>query len=248
MKKKKIIVTGSEGIIGKSLVPFLEKKKHVVFKVDKKKLTKKNYFNCDITNESQVMNCIKKITNKTSIDVVINAASSNPKFDSKNFSFSDYDLATWKKNLEVDLIGSFLISKHICKKFEKKNKGTIINISSIYGLQAPDQKIYAKKKKKFSGFKPLEYSVAKAGIIGFTKSLASYYSQTNIRVICVSLGGIQTKKMSNYFKKAYEAKTIVGRLAKNNEYNEFINFLCSDKINYISGSNIILDGGATSKI
>jgi NAD(P)-dependent dehydrogenase (short-subunit alcohol dehydrogenase family) len=246
--KKRIIITGSEGIIGRSIVSFLEKKNHIVYKIDKKKLKKRNYFNCDITDEKQVANCIRQITKKNSVDVVINAASSNPKFNSKVFSFSDYDLSLWKKNLEVDLIGSFLISKHICKQFEKKNKGIIINISSIYGIQAPDQKIYSKKKKKFSGFKPLEYSVAKAGIIGFTKSLASYYSQTNIRVICLSLGGIQTKNMSNYFKKSYEAKTILGRLAKNNEYNEFINFLCSDKISYISGSNIILDGGATSRI
>jgi len=245
--KKNIILTGSEGIIGKSLVPHLEKKNMNVFKIDiKKNIKEKNYFSCDITKESQVKNCIKKIIKKNNVQVLINNASFNPKFDSKSYKFSNYKLKEWKKNLEVDLIGSFLMSKHVCKNFEKNNEGTILNISSILALQGPDQKIYDKNIKRFHGYKPLEYSVVKSGMIGFTKALASYYKNTNIRVICLILGGIETKNMTKSFLKNYKSKTISNRMAKIGEYNEFISFFVSDKAKYANGSCVVIDGGLTS--
>ena len=248
--KKNVIISGSKGLIGKNLVQFLKLKNKNVYEIDIKKKLKneENYFRCDITREEQVKKTIKQITKINNIDVLINNAAYNPKFNSKKYSFSNYDLNKWKKNLEVDLIGSFLLSKHVCKNFEKNNKGLIINISSVYGLVAPDQSIYSNTKKDKIGFKPLEYSVSKSGIIGFTKSLASFYSGTNIKVVSLSLGGIYTKNMNPSFIKRYSKKTIEKRLANVSEYNEFINFLCSWKLNYVSGSNFVLDGGASSVI
>jgi len=247
--KKNIILTGSEGIIGKSLVSHLEKKNMNVFKIDiKKKDNKKNYFICDITKEFQVKKCIKDITKKNDINVLINNASFNPKFSNRSYKFSNYKLTDWKNNLEVDLIGSFLMSKYICKNFEKNNSGAILNISSVYALQGPDQEIYNKRNLKFHGFKPIEYSVAKSGIIGFTKALAAFYKKTNIRVICLVFGGIETKDMSKNFIKNYKSKTISNRMGRQDEYNEIISFFISDKAKYVNGSCIVVDGGLTSII
>lgn len=244
---KNIILTGSEGFLGQEFEKSLSGN-NKVFSIDIKNKKKNNYFKCDITKESQVSVIVKKILKKNNIDVLINNAAYNPSSKGIAYSFSNYKFDTWKKNLEVDLLGSFLMSKYICKHFEKKNKGLIINISSIYGLVGPDQSIYQKKFKKYYGFKPIEYSVAKSGIIGFTKSLAAYYSNTNIRSICLVLGGVEKKDMSLFFKKNYKKKTILNKMAKRTDYNALLNFVISDNSSYINGSSIIIDGGATSRL
>ena len=92
----------------------------------------------------------------------------------------------------------------------------------------------------------MEYSVAKSGIIGFTKALASYYKKTNIRVTCLVLGGIKTKNMNNKFTKKYSSKTVTNRMANLSDYNEFISFFASEKARYATGSCVVIDGGATS--
>lgn len=252
MIKKNILITGSEGLIGKSLAGHFKKLKFNVIKIDIKKKTEKNYISCDITNEEEVKDCLTNLNKRQKIDVLINNATfTKHAFSKKNkqFKFSNYELEEWKNNIEVDLIGSFLVSKYICRQFEKKGKGNIINISSIYGLTGPDQEIYNKKKlKKYHGYKPIEYSVSKAGLIGFTKSLSAFYKKTNIRVNCVALGGIQTKNMDSFFLKNYYSKTISNKMAHVKDYNELISFLASDSSKYINGSCIVADGGATSII
>ena len=248
MKNKNILITGSEGLIWKNLTNFLKKKDHNILRLDiAKNVRDKNYFRCDITNENQVKKTINEISKNIKIDILINNAAFNPKHNSKTYKFVNYDLKKWRKNIEVDLIGSFLVTKYVSRMFEKYKKGLILNISSIYGIIAPDQNIYNHKKStKFLGFKPIEYSIAKAGLIGFTKSLASYYSGTNIKVASLSLGGIYTPDMNKKFVKNYSNKTIEKRLANINDYSEFINFLCEGKMKYFSGTNFVLDGGATS--
>ena len=163
-----------------------------------------------------------------------------------SFRFSNYSFEKWKKGLEVDLNGSFLISKYTLKHFESRGMGIILNISSIYGMIGPDQDIYVSKNKKYYGTKPLEYSVAKAGIIGFTKSLAAYYKNTNIKVNCLVFGGVKNKKQNKIFLNNYSRKTIIGRLANTNEYNKYIEFFSSKENTYTTGSFFTIDGGATS--
>lgn len=247
MKIKNIILTGSEGLIGKSYRSYAEKKGYNLFCIDKKIIQRKNYFCCDITDEKQVSKTISSIFKKKQISLLINNAATNPTADNKlkGFKFSEYKLENWKKNLEVDLDGSFLVSKHVLKFFEKKNSGNILNISSIYGIIGADQKIYQKKKKKFHGFKPLEYSVAKAGVIGFTKALSSFYQGTNIKINCLVLGGVESQQDKS-FKKKYSEKTILNRMSKLGEYNNYIDFFGSELNSYTSGSCFVIDGGATS--
>ena len=128
---------------------------------------------------------------------------------------------------------------------KKKNRGTIINISSIYGLRGIDQSIYSRNLKKYHGYKPIEYSVAKSGIIGFTKSLSSLYKNSNIKILCLIFGGVE-KDQGSFFKKNYNGKTISSRMARIDEYNEYIKFFSSDKASYSTGTCVTIDGGATN--
>lgn len=246
--KKNIILTGSEGLIGKAYRKFAEKKGHKVFCLDLKNIKRNNYFKCNIVDEISVKQTINNILRTNKIDVLINNASFNPKVEKKLkvFKFSNYNYEKWKKGLEVDLNGSFLISKYILKHFESRNSGIILNIASIYGVIGPDQDIYSNKNKRYHGTKPLEYSVAKAGIIGFTKSLAAFYKNTNIRVNCLVFGGVKNKKQNQNFLNKYSQKTIIGRLANINEYNNYIEFFSSKENTYTTGSCFAVDGGATS--
>lgn len=247
MKNKNIILTGSEGLIGESYRKFAERKGHKVFCIDIANIKRKNYFKCDITNENEVKKTILEIVSNKKIDVLINNAAFNPKAENKlkSFKFSNYDYEKWKKNIEVDLYGSFLISKHTLKHFEKNKTGNIINISSIYGMIGPDNNIYSKNKKKFHGYKPVEYSVAKSGVIGFTKALAAFYQNTNIRVNCLVFGGVNNNQ-KNPFLKNYSKKTILNRMSNIGEYNNYLEFLSSDLNSYTTGSCFVIDGGATS--
>ena len=245
-KKKNIIVTGSNGLIGKKLKKYFTNEGANFFGIDIK--GDKETLKCDVTNENQVSKTINLIAKKNQPDILINNAAINPgnviELKKKGFKFSNYNTELWKKTLDVDLIGSYLMSKYCCKYFEKKNLGTIINISSIYGMVGPDQEIYS-TKKKFTGYKPLEYSVSKAGLIGFSKALASFYKGTNIKVICLILGGISNKQ-SKKFIKNYKKKTISERLASVDEIVDYISFFASNKSSYSSGTCINIDGGALS--
>jgi NAD(P)-dependent dehydrogenase (short-subunit alcohol dehydrogenase family) len=246
-KNKIILISGSSGLIGNHLKKFYLSKGAKVIGLD---LNKKDKYTieCNITDEVSVKNAFDLISKKyETIDLLINNASKNPVVEKiKNYKFSDYSLAKWKNGLDVDLVGSFLLSKYALKIFEKKNKGKIINISSMYGLIGPDQSIYG-KQKKYHGFKPIEYSVAKAGLIGFTKALSAYYKYTNIEVLCLIFGGIEDNQ-SKKFKNNYLKKTIKNRLCKISEVIDYVSFFSSSKSSYSDGASIIIDGGATSII
>ena len=246
-KNKIIVISGSSGLIGDKIKKYFLLQGAKVIGLDINKIDD-NTIKCDITNEISVKKSFKLILKKyKSIDLLINNASRNPIVEKvKNYKFSNYDLNKWKSGLDVDLIGSFLLSKYSAKIFEKKNRGKILNISSMYGLIGPDQNIYG-KLKKYYGYKPLEYSVAKAGLIGFTKALSAYYKNTNIDVLCLVFGGIEDNQ-SKIFKKNYTKKIIKNRLCSIEEVIDYISFFASEKSNYSSGASIMIDGGATSII
>jgi len=247
---KVVIITGSEGTLGSEISRYLKIKKYSVIGIDIKNVKRKNYFKCNINNENQVKKIINKITKKfKKIDVLINCASFNPKQKKlKEFKLSSYPIKNWKKNIEIDTIGTFIVIKHTLKVFEKNNNGKIINISSNYGMIGPDQNIYYEKnKKKYFGKKPVEYSLAKSATIGVTRSMAAFYQNTDINIFCLLLGGI-TGDETLRFSKDYAKKTIIGRMMKKNEYNKIIENFIKHKSNFLSGSIIDLSGGSLSII
>ena len=247
LKNKNIIVTGGNGFLGSQITNALLREKANVYIIDiieppKKKSAK--YFKSDITNENDLKKILKFFKlKKIKIDVLINnAAIDYPplKSNKNNFKLETFPNNLWDKDISVSLKGSYLCTKVFGSYMSKFKKGTIINVSSDLGIIAPDQRIY-----KNSGFvKPVTYSIVKHGIIGLTKYTASYWGEKNIRCNAIAPGGIYNKQDSSFVKKISQLVPL-GRMAKKNEYNGLILFLCSDLSSYISGSVIVADGGRT---
>ena len=186
------------------------------------------------------------------LDILVNSAALDPKFDpdaaAKGIApgaFEDYPLDQWNAALNVNLTGMFLVSQACVKQMiAQGKKGSIINICSTYGLNGPDQRIYIKDGKRVA-YKPVYYTVTKAGVLGFTKYLAAYYAGTEIRVNALTPGGVFNNH-EEYFVKNYSAKTILGRMAQKDEMNGALLFLASEASSYMTGNNVIVDGGWTA--
>jgi 2-deoxy-D-gluconate 3-dehydrogenase len=186
------------------------------------------------------------------LDILVNSAALDPKFDPEALAkgitpgkFEDYPLDQWNTALNVNLTGIFLVTQACVKPMLAQGKrGSIINICSTYGLNGPDQRIYIKDGKRLA-FKPVYYTVTKAGVLGFTKYLAAYYAGTEIRVNALTPGGVFNNH-DETFVKNYSAKTILGRMAHKDEMNGALLFLASDASTYMTGNNVVVDGGWTA--
>lgn len=207
----------------------------------------------DITQPDSVNALIEKTLSAFGrLDILVNSAALDPKFDPDAVTrgiapgaFEDYPLDLWNSALNVNLTGMFLMTQACVKPMiGQGKKGSIINICSTYGLNGPDQRIYIKDGKRVA-FKPVYYTVTKAGVMGFTKYLAAYYAETEIRVNALTPGGVFNNH-DDYFVKNYSAKTILGRMAKKDEMNGALLFLASDASSYMTGNNVVVDGGWTA--
>lgn len=207
----------------------------------------------DITEPESVTAAVEKVISTFGrLDVLVNSAALDPKFDPEAVNkgitpgaFEDYPLDLWNSALNVNLTGMFLMTQACVKPMiEQGKKGSIINICSTYGLNGPDQRIYVKDGQRVA-FKPIYYTVTKAGVMGFTKYLAAYYAETEIRVNALTPGGVFNNH-EDYFVKNYSAKTILGRMAKKDEMNGALLFLASDASSYMTGNNVVVDGGWTA--
>jgi NAD(P)-dependent dehydrogenase (short-subunit alcohol dehydrogenase family) len=154
--------------------------------------------------------------------------------------FETYPESSWEAMMNVNLKGMFLCCQVIGGHMANTGVGSIINISSIYGILSPDQRIYGYKEKPF--FKPISYSVSKAGVLNLTRYLATYWAKHNVRVNTLTLGGVFNNQDKTFLKN-YSAKVPLGRMANQDEYNGAILFLASDASSYMTGANLVLDGG-----
>jgi NAD(P)-dependent dehydrogenase (short-subunit alcohol dehydrogenase family) len=210
-------------------------------------------FELDVTRIESTLELVAETIKRFGrLDILVNCAALDPKFDpdaaSKGIApgaFEDYPLEQWNAALNVNLTGIFLVTQACVKPMiTQGKKGSIINICSTYGLNGPDQRIYIKDGKRVA-FKPVYYTTTKAGVMGFTKYLAAYYAETEIRVNALTPGGVFNNH-EEYFVKNYSAKTILGRMAKKDEMNGALLFLASDASSYMTGNNVIVDGGWTA--
>jgi 2-deoxy-D-gluconate 3-dehydrogenase len=266
LKDRVAIVTGGAGLLGTEFCKTLAEAGASVVVVDLNieaaeknadALTKDGYrvkgFGVDITKPDSVKGLVASVLSDFGrLDILVNSAALDPKFDpdaaSKGIApgnFEDYPLDQWNAALNVNLTGMFLITQACVKPMtEHGKKGSIINICSTYGLNGPDQRIYIKDGKRVA-FKPVYYTVTKAGVLGFTKYLAAYYADTEIRVNALTPGGVFNNH-EEYFVKNYSAKTILGRMAHKDEMNGALLFLASDASSYMTGNNVVVDGGWTA--
>ena len=236
-----VIITGAAGLLGSEYAKgFSQAGANVV-------LADQNIVKCKklakiLENKFNVSPLATKVMKKFSkIDVLVNNAIFPETEKNRKISFENFPLAIWKKGIDVNLTGIFLCSQQIGKVMVKQKHGVIINISSIYGLVGPDQRIYGKTKT----IKSVMYAVTKGAIPNLTRYMASYWNRTGIRVNTLSLGGVE-EDQDKTFKKNYSYKTTFGRMAKKDEYVGAVLFLSSDASSYMTGSNLVIDGGWTT--
>jgi NAD(P)-dependent dehydrogenase (short-subunit alcohol dehydrogenase family) len=202
----------------------------------------------DITNPESVTEMRNTILAKFGrLDVVVNSAALDPKFDPDHIvpgssgAFEDYPLAAWRQALDVNLTGMFLVCQAAVQPMLAQGGGVIINICSTYGIGGPDQRLYQREGQP-PRYKPVYYSVTKAGVLGMTKYLATYYAGKNLRVNSLTPGGVYNGH-DEEFVKEYSARTVLGRMADKDELNGALLFLASDASTYMTGSNLVVDGG-----
>jgi NAD(P)-dependent dehydrogenase (short-subunit alcohol dehydrogenase family) len=262
MTEKFTLITGAAGFLGfYHCLSLLEMNKSIIIlDIDKKKLDEvkkkllnkfkdKNIydFKIDITKEKQIIK-LKKILKKKNIfiDSIINNAAIDaiPKKNSNEWSFVDTN--QWHKELDVSLLGAYLIIKHFIKDMCLKKNGSIINIGSDLSVIAPNQKIY---KQIFGNYiKPVTYSVIKHALLGMTKYFASLYGKYNVRVNMLSPGPIFIKEKKSFnkkFIKALENITPMERMGSPTDLKGAIKFLIDKNSTFLTGQNIIIDGGRT---
>ena len=236
---KVIIVTGGNGLIGTNIIKELNSEGAIVInaEIGVKNNAKNNNFICDVTNEKSVNKLINTVVKKYGkIDGFVNNAYPRTKDWGNKFENIQYD--SWKKNIDMQLNSIFITTKAVLKIMKDQGCGTIINLSSIYGVVAPDFSIYDGTNMTM----PAAYSAIKGGVISYSKYLASYYGKFGIRVNCVSPGGIFNNQPKTFVNN-YTKKVPLKRLGNPNDISPTIAFLLSDKANYITGQNIIIDGG-----
>lgn len=240
LEDKVIIVTGSNGRIGNQVVNDLIKQKAIVISCDLKNSKKiNNFFKIDISNEKKTKKFLENIKHKyKKIDCLIHCA--YPKTKDWGKTFENLNYKSLSKNLSLQLGGSILLSKQIIKIFRKQSYGNLILLSSIQGVSAPKFEHY--KGTKMSS--PIEYGAIKSGIISITKYLAKLVRNTEIRVNCVSPGGILDKQPAK-FLKAYKKSCNTKGMLNADDISKTILFLCSNQSKYINGQNIIIDDGWT---
>lgn len=203
----------------------------------------------DITNLAQVERARDLILERFGrIDILINNAANNPKMEQregKNFSrLEDFPLDVWEADLRVGLQGAFLCSRVFGSEMASRGKGVILNVASDLAVIAPDQRLYREEGTPASQqpVKPVTYSVVKSGLIGLTRYLATYWHESGVRANAISPGGVYNGQPEEFVSRL-SALIPLGRMANQDEYQGAVLFLCSDASSYITGVNLIADGG-----
>jgi 2-deoxy-D-gluconate 3-dehydrogenase len=206
----------------------------------------------DITDESSVARLVSwTATTFGRIDGLVNNAALNPSFDTHraaefDLPFEQYSLDLWNRTLAVNLTGMFLCARAVAPTMLAQQRGAIVNVSSTYGMVGPDQRLYeAETPGGRRGFKPVAYSVTKSGVLGFTRYLAAYWAGTGIRVNTLTPGGVLNDQPAEFVRR-YAARTPLGRMADCHEYSAAVLFLVSDASSYMTGGNLVVDGGWTA--
>ena len=204
---------------------------------------------CDITDESALLKLREDLEKLDCfIDILVNNAALNPSMqeveNKKTGTVEDYDMALWDAELKVGITGTFLCCKTFGSSMAERGGGVIVNIASDLAIIAPDQRIYSKtgKMEDVTSFKPIGYSVVKTAIIGLNRYLSTYWAHKNIRVNCLVPGPVFNNQPTHLVEQICQ-RVPLGRWADKSEYQEALAFLASDASSYMTGQNLILDGG-----
>ncbi len=260
LKGKTAIVTGALGLIGKNHCDALAEAGANVIAADingeecekfaATLKTDSSGFGLDVTDPGSIKKMRDFILEKYgSIDILVNNAAindmfENPKAAAEQSKFENYPLELWQKSVDVNLTGVFLCSQVLGAVMAEQESGSIINVASTYGITAPDQSLYIDKDGNQNFYKPPAYSATKGAVIMFTRYLAAYWGNKNVRVNTLSPGGVENNQDPHFIKK-YSAKTPAGRMALPTDYKGAVVFLAADASSYMTGANLVVDGGWT---
>ena len=186
------------------------------------------------------------------VDILINNAANNPKVEGAGLSgahwsrLENFPLYIWNADLAVGLTGAFLCSQIIGSEMARRGKGVILNIASDLAVIAPDQRIYRQPDlpEEQQPVKPVSYSIIKAGVLGSTRYLATYWADKGVRVNAISPGGVYNNQDPAFVKRLTNLIPM-GRMAHQDEYKAAVVFLVSDASSYMTGASLIIDGGRT---
>jgi len=205
----------------------------------------------DITNEASIVDASSQILAKFGrVDILINNAANNPKVeDAKGLAWSRLEnlpVDVWDADIRVGLTGAFLCSRVFGTHMAKNRKGVIVNVASDLALIAPDQRLYRVDDlpEDQQPVKPVTYSVVKSGLLGLTRYLATYWIGANVRVNAISPGGVSNGQPEVFLSRLKQLIPME-RMANRSEYQGAILFLCSDASSYMTGANLVIDGGRT---
>jgi len=201
----------------------------------------------DITGQHELRTVCKAVMNwHGRIDVLVNNAAVNDVFDpGHTVPFEEYSLDAWQRSLDVNLTGAFLCAQVFGSVMAQHDAGSIINIASTYGVVAPDQRLYRSSDGAQRFIKSPVYSVTKGGIIAFTRYLAAYWGRNGVRVNTLTPGGVEHGQDAEFVQR-YADGTMLGRMATPDDFEGALLFLASDASKYVTGANIIVDGGWTA--
>jgi NAD(P)-dependent dehydrogenase (short-subunit alcohol dehydrogenase family) len=264
VQDKVVIVTGGLGQLGRQFSVALvgSGAKVAIFDVHvnepriaerfRERRTKDNllFLPVDVTQRSSIESGLRQVIARWGMPYALinNAALDSPPSApvEENGPFETYPESSWDKVMAVNVKGVFLCSQVIGGQMAAAGRGSIINICSIYGMVSPDQRLYEyRRANDVEFFKPVAYSVSKSALLNLTRYLATYWAGSNVRVNTLTLGGVFNNQ-DEKFLKGYRARVPLGRMAREDEYNGAIIFLVSDASSYMTGSNLIIDGGWTA--
>lgn len=203
---------------------------------------------CDITSPESVSAMVQDVvTQLGGIDILLNnAASKGSNLDQFFAPFENYSLQAWREVMAVNIDGLFLVAQSVGSHMKKQGGGSIIQVSSIYGVVAPDQRIYEGSEYNGRAINtPAVYSVSKAAVLGLTSYLSTYWADSKIRVNTLTPGGIASGQNSEFNQK-YSNRVPLGRMGEASELTGALIYLASDASSYVTGQNIIVDGGLST--
>jgi NAD(P)-dependent dehydrogenase (short-subunit alcohol dehydrogenase family) len=206
----------------------------------------------DVTSPSDVRALLATVLAELgTVDILINNAANNPKVESSAGGgwsrLENFSLAMWEADIAVGLTGAFLCSQVIGAEMARRNKGVIINVASDLAVIAPDQRLYRQDGlgPDEQPVKPVTYSVVKTGLIGLTRYLATYWADRGVRVNAISPGGVYDGQPEEFVSRL-EQLVPLSRMARVDEYQGAILFLCSEASSYMTGTNLVIDGGRSA--